>query len=145
MDAPAKLRAAVAQGYLLHGSPHTISVLTPRPARCAEKSEGNQTGVYATRNVLVALLAGLLRCKDPTRPRQTRWSGTSEHVEAWGRNVELGDGTVYVLKGDTFSVVHTDDGEETNEFVSPFPVEPVEAVTVTPHLLSSVDIALTLE
>ncbi len=137
-----RLYQAVEQGHLLHGSPTRVPILCPRPANDTEKQGGNQTAVYATRNVLVAVLAGLLHRK-PGRSC-TRWRGSRTQMNAWGENVELSDGYVYILPPDTFRVVCTNDGEESNEYASPVAVEPLEIVEVMPQLLSMLNITLEL-
>lgn len=143
MDVLSTLYRAVEQGFLLHGSPVKTSVLSPRKANDLEKKEGNQEAVYATINVLVAVLSGLLHRK-LFGPFMTQWSGSSEHLDAYGENVELRDGYVYILRPDTFRVVHTDDGEESNEYASPVAVEPLEAIEVTSYLLPMLNITLEL-
>jgi len=140
----ANLRAIVAQGYLLHGSRFDVEVLEPRQGRCQVKREGCQQGVYATRNVGVALLAAMLHPKAESIQRLTEWSAHSDHIVASGKNVELGLGYVYVCPIDTFKVVHMDNGEETNEFVSAVPVKPLDKVRVTPDLLAQLDVSLNL-
>jgi hypothetical protein len=131
------LRDFLMREYLLHGSSQKFEIVEPRQA-CDEKGrfQGNFKAVYATFDVRVA---AFMATRHPTNLQS--WSSYYHSVEdkfqAGGENVVLGPGYIYVLPGDTFQFVGT---EEDREIVSFVPVVPAIVVRIGPEFVRSLDI-----
>jgi len=134
METLQQLRSAVEQGFLLHGSLRQLTSLVPKQARDSEKVSGNRSAVYATKNVLIAVLCGL---RHPTgRNFIFGWTGVEEDLKVFGHDVKLEDGYVYLLSADKFQQTFNDDGSPSGEYASEKEVIPAGVVAITPEILS---------
>lgn len=141
-DAYERLLYAVRMGKMFHGSPDKIDILKPHQATCLCSAAGNQYGVYATRNHLVAVAAALIR---PTGPWwQSNWSGDNHELRVWGTNIELGPGFVYLLPPVSFEQLREDNGELSSQYLAREEVLPVGVVCVSPRLLPALNIKVDL-
>ena len=125
MDSISKLRKALKQGYLLHGSPHILSELEPQQAHDDETEEGNQVAVYATKNLPIAVFKGLLHGKGNSY--RTGWTWSDSEKRLFGKNVELANGYVYILDPATFQP-SAEDADESFSLVRVVPLEKVEVI-----------------
>lgn len=148
-DDPVRVRAICAAlvgsgGCVLHGSSAwpALERLEPRQANDAAKASGNRLGLYASRNVEVALLHAVLN-----RPYLQatlgsyrvayRIEGSTRHLQASAELAALlrrrepcvlTDGHVYALPMTAFAEAQGD------EFVASQPVRPVATLRVAAQL-----------
>ena len=127
MDSIRKLERALEQGYLLHGSPHILSELEPRQAHDKAKAGGNEEGVYATSNLVIAVWKGVARTTSETGFVGWSWNDNGQK-RLYGEYLQLRDGYVYILPPDSFRPIP----EDASDHVSPTEVTPIQTVRVTP-------------
>ena len=134
MEALKILERAVRDGYLLHGSRYRLDFIELRQANDKDKVSGNQFAVYATDNVRVSILHALFH---PIKPEDWMSGYDSKEdgvLRVYGKNVTFEPGYVYFLPSATFS------RSEEDEFVSLHPVRPTKVITVSPEIVSCLNL-----
>jgi len=130
------------QGYLLHGSSvEDVETLEPRQVNDASKKSGNQVAVYAVSDPILPLfyaikdrkkLLGMTRSgynidENGVKTYRFQIDGKRSEKDPWK------NGVIYVLPKEKFTQSVNDDGELTDEWVSPVLIAPVARLRVTPE------------
>lgn len=132
-----KLGAYLEQGYLLHGTKNQHEIIEPRQARDDndKRTAGNLLGVYATKNLNIAVLMALFEKKDLSKNGwRSGYSGDENRLLVSGENYTFTTGYVHVLPQESFKMITDEHGS--NELVSSETVVPTDVVTINPNILS---------
>lgn len=129
------LQGRLAEGYLLHGSKQRSELLEPRRAWDTDPSNlvGNQTAIYAARNLRIPIVMALIAIKDGSTAWLHEYSDDGKAIYLSGTNFTFTPGFVYVLPADGFVEIRDEQGR--TDIVSFGSVIPAECMCVTPDIL----------
>jgi len=132
MESIDKLKKALEQGYLLHGSPHFISEdLEPRQSSDSAKTSGNQKALFATNHLVIAVWKAVAhKLQADYNTVGWSWDDDGEKI-LYAENAKLGNGYVYLLSKEAFQKASDDDADH----FSCTPITPIQTISVTPQTL----------
>lgn len=107
------LQQIVQRGYFLHGSPYDLEILEPRQAGGIGEESKRLKAIYATDSVPMAMFRAIISNERAKKLSKSAYSGWNAHGEDERvRSIDffanqpiietLGDGYIYVLKGEDF-------------------------------------------
>ena len=139
MNSLEKLKNALGQGYLLHGSPHLLERIEPRQAHDINNREGGcERGVYAeSHDVRVPIVMSLFHPIDPYVHAFCKYSDTGGIFRIAGQNITLLPGYVYILPSASFTSI-----TDSSEAVSYVSVKPINVVATDPSMLDTLAVVI---